>query len=139
MQYLILINIIPGTHCWSFLDVYPIKDLLLFDSLGLSGFKYFVVDNGKAIIDKLLYNFTSCKVKEEQLTLRSLKFSVTSWEKLKSSEKGKLTDTAQNLFHLTEFAKLKKTSEITILILKHPIQKITASTCGTFKIYFYKN
>ena len=60
-------------------------------------------------MDRLLYNFSSCKFKEEKRTLCNLKFSVTGWEKLKSSEKEKLTDTAQNLFHLlTEFAKLKK-------------------------------
>ena len=60
-------------------------------------------------MDRLLYNFSSCKVKEEKRTLCNLKFSVTGWEKLKSSEKEKLTDTALNLFHLlTEFAKLKK-------------------------------
>ena len=28
---------------------------------------------------------------------------------------------------------------MTILILEHPIQEITASTCGIFHISFYKN
>ena len=80
-------------------------------------------------MDRLLYNFSSCKVKEEKRTLCNLKFSVTGWEKLKSSEKEKLTDTAQNLFHLlTEFAKLKKKR----------IQEITATTCRIFHVYFYK-
>ena len=98
-----------GTHCWSFFDIYPKNNLLLFDSLGLIGFKYFVVDNNESIIDKMLYNFSLCKVKEEKLTLCSLKFSAINWEILKSSEKEKLTGTTQNFFHiLTEFAKLKK-------------------------------
>ena len=70
-------------------------------------------------MDRLLYNFSLCKVKEEKRTLYSLKFSVTGLEKLKSSEKERLTDTAQNFFH--------------------SIQETTASTCGTFQIYFYKN
>ena len=72
------------------------------------------------------------------MTLCSLKFSAINWEKLKPSEKEKLTDTAQNFFHiLTEFAKLKK--EMTLIIVEHPVQQITASTCGIFQIYFYKN
>ena len=43
----------PGTHWWSFLDIYPKKDLLLFDSFGFTGFKQFIVDNDKNIIDKI--------------------------------------------------------------------------------------
>ena len=31
-----------GTHWWSFMDIYPQKNLLLFDSLGLEGF-YFLL------------------------------------------------------------------------------------------------
>ena len=47
----------PGTHWWSFMDIHPKKNLLLFDRIGLEGFKFFVVDNDEAIIDELLYNF----------------------------------------------------------------------------------
>ena len=48
----------PGTHCWSFMDIHPKRIYsLLFDILGLKGFKFFVVDNDEAIIDELLYNF----------------------------------------------------------------------------------
>ena len=43
----------PETHWWSFLDIYPKKDLLLFDSFGFTGFKQFIVDNDKNIIDKI--------------------------------------------------------------------------------------
>ena len=28
---------------------------------------------------------------------------------------------------------------MTILIVEHPIQDITSSTCGLFQLYFYKN
>ena len=31
----------PGTHWWSFMEIHPKKNLLLFDSLGLEGFKFF--------------------------------------------------------------------------------------------------
>ena len=32
------------------------KDLLLFDSFGFAGFKQFIVDNDKNMIDKMLFN-----------------------------------------------------------------------------------
>ena len=49
-----------GMHWWSFMDIHPKKNLLLFDSLGLIGFKNFIVDNDEKIIDELLYNFKKC-------------------------------------------------------------------------------
>ena len=35
----------PGKNWWSFLDIQPQNNLFLFDSLGLDGFKIFVVTN----------------------------------------------------------------------------------------------
>ena len=53
----------PGTHWWSFIQtITPPKTLMLFDSLGLDGFKIFIVDNDKRIIDELLFNFKKCKI-----------------------------------------------------------------------------
>ena len=34
-----------GTHWWSFLNIYPKTQIVLFDSKGFQGFKYFIVDN----------------------------------------------------------------------------------------------
>ena len=132
----------PGTQWWSFMDIHPKKNLLLFDSLGLEGFKSFVEDNDEAVIDELLYNFKECKVSlvNQKLRLCTMKFRTDSWEKLAHTKKEQLIDTYQNLFHLlTEFSKLKKTEERNILILEHPVQEITSSTCGLFQLYFYKN
>ena len=59
LQSLIRINIINLVRTvgdlWTFIQkrIYS----LLFDILGLKGFKFFVVDNDEAIIDELLYNF----------------------------------------------------------------------------------
>ena len=54
----------------------PPKNLLLFDSLGLEGFKFFIVDNDENIIDELLYNFKKCKVSlvNQKLTLCTINF-----------------------------------------------------------------
>ena len=57
--------------------IHPIKSLLLFDSLGLEGFKFFIVDNDETVIDEILYNFKKCKVSlpNQKLTLCTMKFS----------------------------------------------------------------
>ena len=78
-------------------------------ALELMNLNFFIVGNDGNIIDRLLYNFKKCKIKDQKLSLCSLQFSVEDWEKLEQSKKEKLTNTAQNFFHLlTEFAKLKK-------------------------------
>ena len=43
-------------HWWSFPDICPKRDLLLFDSFGFVGFKKFIIDNDLSVIDKLLFN-----------------------------------------------------------------------------------
>ena len=121
--------------------IHPIKSLLLFDSLGLGGFKFFIVDNDETVIDEILYNFKKCKVSlpNQKLMLCTMKFSSDTWKKLVYAEKEQLTDVAQKLFGLlTEFPKLKKSKEMSILILEHPVQEITKSTCGLFQLYFIK-
>ena len=38
-----------------------------------------------------------------------------------------------------QFGKLKKTNDLNILIVEHPVQELTSSTCSLFQLYFYKN
>ena len=55
-------------------------------------------------------------------------------------KKDQLTDTAQNFFHLLEqFAKLKGTRCMNILILENQLQDLTSTNCVEFELYFYKN
>ena len=69
-----------------------------------------------------------------------MKFCVETWEKLQQKTKSQLTDTAQNFFHLLEqFAKLKKSRCMNILILQNNVQNLKTSTRGSFQLYFYKN
>ena len=57
-----------------------------------------------------------------------------------SKKKDQLTDAAQNFFYLLkQFAKLKKSHCMNLLILKNAIQEITTDTCGEFQLQFYKN
>ena len=101
----------PGTHWWSFLDIHPKKDLLLFDSFGFTGFKQFIVDNDKNIIDKMLFNLEKFNKKDTKINLVSLTFSIKFYKK-KEKSLHNLTYTAKGFFHvLSEFGKLKKKNE----------------------------
>ena len=122
----------PGTHWWSFLDIQPKKSLLLFDSHGLDGFKYFIVDNDEKIIDKLLYNFKNCKNDNADAKIKLCTMS--------NHKKSQLNETATYFFHLLyQFAKLKKTNKMKIVIVENDLQELTSPTCGIFQLYFYKN
>ena len=55
-------------------------------------------------------------------------------------KKSQLNETATNFFHLLyQFAKLKKTNKMSIVIIENNLQELSSSTCGIFQLYFYKN
>ena len=72
----------PGTHWRSFLDIHPKKYLLLFHSFSFTGFKQFIVDNDKNIIDKMLIEKSSIKI-DTKINLVSLTISIKSYKKIK--------------------------------------------------------
>ena len=97
---------IPRTHWWSFLDIYPKKDFLLFDSFGFTSFEKFIIDNDLSVIDKLLFNLQKFNEKDSKINLVSLTFSIESYQKMKGKSLNKLTNTAKGFFHLlSEFGK----------------------------------
>ena len=114
----------PGTHWWSFLDIYPKKGLLLFDSFSFTGFKKFTVDNDSDIIDKMLFNFQKFNKKDSKMNLVLLTFSIESYQKMKEKSLNNLTNTAKDCFHLlSEFGKLKKQKkEMKIVLLDDQLQ-----------------
>ena len=111
-------------HWWSFLDIYPKKGLLLFDSFSFTGFKKFTVDNDLDIIDKMLSNFQKFNKKDSKINLVLLTFSIESYQKLKVKSLNNLTNTAKDCFHLlSEFGKLKKQKkEMKIVLLDDQLQ-----------------
>ena len=77
----------PGTHWWSFLNIYPKTGLLLFDSQGFQGLKYFIIDNDERTINKLLYNLNNFNKKDKTVNLVPLKFLIETYHKLKKKTK----------------------------------------------------
>ena len=123
------------------MDIHPKNNLFLFDLFGIEDFKFFIVNNNQKIINELLYNFKKCDSKSSQKwKLCTMKFCVETWQKMSQKTKDQLTDTAQNFFDLLEqFAKLKKTHCMNVLILENIIQDLISPNCGEFQLYFYKN
>ena len=44
-----------GAHWWSFLNLHKKKEIFLFDSFGFEGFKEFIIDNDRNILNKILF------------------------------------------------------------------------------------
>ena len=128
-----------GTRWWSFLNLHERKEIFLFDSFGFEGFKEFIIDNDRNILNKILFGIEKFLKKDKKVTLIMLKFSMIEYEKIRNGHR--LTLTAQDLLHLmNEFGKLHKIKDIVkVHLVNDQLQKIETDTCGWFQLYFYFN
>ena len=129
----------PGTHWWSFLDLHPRKEIFLFDRLVFTGFTKFVIDNDINILNKILFGIQKFKKKDNKVTIVTLKFSMTEYEKIKTGHR--LRPTTQDLLHLIYvYGKLHNVKDtVKIHSVDDQLQKIETGTCGIFQLYFYYN
>ena len=114
---------------------------MLCDSQGFMDFKFFILSDDRAIIDKILYNVNGFNKKDNKINLVTVLFSVNAYEKLEESEIKALTETAQDLFHtLAEFAKYNSvTNEMKLVCVDDELQKLSSDSCRNCQLYFYKN
>ena len=128
-----------GTHWWSFLDLHQKKEIFLFDSFGFEGFKKFIIDNDRKVLNKVLFGLNKFQKSDRKITLISVKFSMSEYEKIKDTKQ--LKTTTQDLLHLMyEFGRLHNLDdEITVFSVDDQLQRIDTDTCGIFQIYFYYN
>lgn len=125
-----------------FFKIYPKKGLVFFFyGYGFKAFKYFVIDNDAAIINKIFYNLNKFNKKGNKITIISLKFFIEAHHKLKEKEIDKLTNTTKDFSHLlSEFGKVNSVSnEVAIYMVGNALQKKYFSSCRVFQLYFYKN
>ena len=115
------------------------KKFFLFDSFGFEGFKEFVIDNDRNILNKILFGIEKFQKKDNKITLITLKFSMNEYEKIKNGHR--LRPATQDLLPLmNEFGKLHKIKDIVkVHLVDDQLQKIETDTCGIFQIYFYFN
>ena len=73
-----------STHWWSFLDLHERKEIFLFDNFGFEGFKEFIIDNDRNILNKILFGIEKFKRKDKKVTLITLKFSMLEYEKIRN-------------------------------------------------------
>ena len=123
------------------MDMHLKNNLFLFDVFGIEGFKLFIVNNDQKIINELFYNFEKCDSKSSQkLKLCTMKFCIEIWQKNVTKNKRPINRHGSKFFYLLEqFAKLKKTHCMNVLILEDTIQDLISPNCGKFQLYFYKN
>ena len=109
-----------------------------FDSYGIEGMKHFIISNDKKIVRKILKGIETIDQKNKKLTLCKLKFSMNAYEKLLEKEIKKLSESAQDFFHLMHsFGKNKQlTNFVNVWMLEDPIQMPKTVNCGPFQIYF---
>ena len=98
-----------------FVGVFPLnyvtRFISLFNSFGFEGFKEFVIDNDRNILNKILFGIEKFQKKDNKITLITLKFSMNEYEKIKNGHR--LRPTTQDLLHLMyEFGKLHKIKDI---------------------------
>ena len=103
--------------------------------------KHFIVSDDKKIVGKVIKGLELADQKDNKPTLVKLKFSMNSYENLAENETKKLSETAQDLFHLiNSFRKNENiTNSMNRWMLEDPMQKPTTVACGLFQLYFYKN
>ena len=112
------------THWWSFLDLHPKKEILLFDSFGFEDFK----DDPK-IHNKILHGIEKFNKRDNKITLITLKFSMQKYEKIKNMNR--LSETTIDLLHLmNEYGKKHNPkNEVIVHLVDHHLQIIEKDTC----------
>ena len=130
-----------GTHWWSILDIEPKTDIFFLDSYGLDGLKHFIIQDDKAIIDKILVGIDKMDRTDNKITLCKVKFDLGVCKGLTEDEIDSLSDTARQFFYFVQSFgnKLKLRSFVNIWMIEDRLQDLKTSTCGIFQIYFYKN
>ena len=112
-----------------------------FDSYGLDGLKHCIMQDDKAIIDKILVGIDKMDRTDKKITLCKVKFSLSACKELTEDEILSLSDTARQFFYFVQSFgnKLKLRSFVNIWMVEDRQQDLKTSTCGIFQIYFYKN
>ena len=123
-----------GTHWWNFLDLHPKKEIFLFNSFSFEGFKEFIIQDDKKIVNEIFYDVGKFNEKDNKITLVTLKFSIAEYKKLKNFDK--LSETTVDLMHLINKygKKLNLRCEVVIHLVDDQLQLIEKDTSGIYQI-----
>ena len=117
-----------------------LKLTFFFDSYGLDGLKHFIIQDDKAIIDKILVGIDKMDRTDKKITLCKVKFSLSACKELTEDEILSLSDTARQFFYFVQSFgnKLNLRSFVNIWMVEDRLQDLKTSTCGIFKFTFIK-
>ena len=130
-----------GQHLWSILDIKPRTDIFFFDSYGIEGLKHFIIQDDRAIVDKILIGIEKMDRTDDKITLCKVKFNLSACKKLNKEEINSLSETAKNFFYFIQAfgIKLKLRGFVNIWMVEDRLQNLDSANCGIFQIYFYQN
>ena len=131
----------PGQHWWSILDIEPRTDIFFFDSYGIEGLKHFIIQDDRAIVDKILTGIEKIDKTDDKITLCKVKCNLSACKKLSKKEIDSLSETARDFFYFIQAfgIKFKLRGFVNIWMVEDRLQELDSATCGIFQIYFYQN
>ena len=74
------------------------KEIFLFDSFGIEGFKEFILRDDQKIFNKILYSIEKFNKKDNKITVITLRLSMKEYEKIENMNR--LSETTIDLLHL---------------------------------------
>ena len=130
-----------GTHWWSIIDIDPKTDIFFFDSFGLDGLSYSIIQDNKEVIEKILLGTKQMTLADNKITLVKIRFNLIGCKSLSKKELDALSDTATNFFHFIQAFgnKLKLSDFVNIWMVEDRVQDLDSVTCGIFQVYFHDN
>ena len=130
-----------GQHLWSILDIKPRTDIFFFDSYGIEGLKHFIIQDDRAIVDKILTGIEKIDKTDDKITLCKVKCNLSACKKLSKKEIDSLSETARDFFYFIQAfgIKFKLRGFVNIWMVEDRLQELDSATCGIFQIYFYQN
>ena len=76
------------------------KEIFLFDSFGFEAFKEFLLQDNHKTLNRILYGIKKFEKKDKKVTIITLTFSMSEYEKIKNADR--LSTTMQDLLHLKD-------------------------------------
>ena len=120
-------------------DLYPKKEIFLFDSFGFEGFKELILKDVQKVLNKVLYGIEKFNKGDDKITLITLKFSMQDYEKIKNMNR--LSEATTDLLRLiNKYGKKHKLkNEIIAHLVDDQLQMIKRDKCGMYQIFFCVN
>ena len=128
-----------GTYWWwIILDIEPKAEIFFFDSFGFDGFKNFIIQDGRKVIEKILFEIKQMARTDNKITLGNIKFNLNDCKSLNKKELDALSDTATKFFHFVQAFRnnLKLRDFVNIWMVEDRMQDLISVTCRIFQIYF---